>query len=114
MRTMSVRFFPSTALSSRFPGGTTSSSGINKKLYSMMLQNTFGMYDDLLKKEELRLTTPMVFDGTYKPGSKRIKHFRDYCMELTTELFEYNFLLIPDDEVGPPGKRKERAVDGKR
>ena len=83
-------------------------------LMAMVLQNTFGMYDDLLKKVEPRLTTPMVFDGTYKPDSKRVKHFCDYCMELTTELFEYSFLVIPDDEVVPPGKRENRAVDGER
>ena len=79
-----------------------------------MLQNTFGMYDDLLKKVELRLTMPMVFDGTYKPDSKRVKHFCDYYTELATELFEYSFLVIPDNEVVPPGKREKRAVDGKR
>ena len=70
--------------------------------------------DDLLKKVELRLTMPMMFDSTYKPDSKRVKHFCDYCMELATELFEYSFLVIPDNEVVPPGKREKRAVDGKR
>ena len=70
--------------------------------------------DDLLKKVELRLTMPMMFDSTYKPDSKRVKHFCDYCMELATELFEYSFVVIPDDEVVPPGKRENRMVAWKR
>ena len=81
-------------------------------LMAMVLQNTFGMYDNLLKKVEPRLTTPMVFDGTYKPDSKRVKHFCYYCMKLATELFEYSFLVIPDVEDLPPSGRELRAVAG--
>ena len=57
---------------------------------------------------------PMMFDSTYKPDSKRVKHFCDYYTELATELFEYSFLVIPDDEVVPPGKRENRMVAWKR
>ena len=70
--------------------------------------------DDLLKKVELRLTTPIVFYGTYKPDSKRVKHLCDYGMELATELFEYSFLVIPDVEDLPLSGRERRVVAGKR
>ena len=48
----------------------------------------------------------MMFDSTYKPDSKRVKHFCDYYTELATELFEYSFLVIPDDEVVPLSGRE--------
>ena len=57
---------------------------------------------------------PMMFESTYKPDSKRVKHFCDYCMELATELFQCSSLVIPDDEVVPPGKREKKVVDEKR
>ena len=70
--------------------------------------------DDLFKKVELRLTIPMMFDSTYKPDSKRVKHFCDYYTELATELFEYSFLVIPDVEDLPLSGRERRVVAGKR
>ena len=77
-----------------------------------MLQNTFGMHDDLFKKVELRLTMPMMFDSTYKPDSKRVKHFCDYYTELATELFEYSFLVIPENELCLLGsERKGRLME---